>query len=416
MSNPLDEFERFSYNAGEDDLKPDFQLIEDPIWSFREKDKQDNDNDKEKGNLLDNLDKSPLNQSQDPQQHHLSNLFSQNWNNLQTVSPQQVSLDWTPTQSTSDFPQTSIKTSSPATAALANFNENKGENMGNVENLQPLFKPKVDSAVDRPHLSAFNSSSSDSDEETSFNSVQQPTQLTQPKQPTQPSPPSPSSNTHKRPHAETHSHPHTHSYSQSKPHSRRQSTAHTEQNIQSQSQDVDKYTPPSSPGYESSEDEYDDSYGAQPTRQRRRQSSTSKTQRNQKIALDQIDTKHIPYAFELTDDSLVRCTYSSPVPPHKKCKTSFQRPYDLARHVETIHSRDEAQLVRSGKISPAQITIPGLAKDLEEAEKDPKKAEKLVAVQVYKCDGEEGCGYVFSRKDALIRHKRIRGHGVPKQS
>lgn len=84
--------------------------------------------------------------------------------------------------------------------------------------------------------------------------------------------------------------------------------------------------------------------------------------------------------------------------------------------METIHSRDEAQLVRSGKITPSQITIPGLAKDLEEAEKDPKKAEKLVAVQVYKCDGEEGCGYVFSRKDALIRHRRIRGHGVTKQS
>lgn len=142
MSNPLDEFERFSYNAGEDDLKPDFQLIDDPIWSFREKQEIDKDKDKEseqeksKALALDNLDKSPLEPSQDAQQQHLSNLFSQNWNTLQTVSPQQVSLGWTPTQSTADFPQTSKSTSSPATAALANFNEHK------VDSYEPLFKPR----------------------------------------------------------------------------------------------------------------------------------------------------------------------------------------------------------------------------------------------------------------------------------
>ncbi|TIA93164.1 hypothetical protein E3P99_00306 [Wallemia hederae] len=450
MTNPLDEFERFSYNAGEDDLKSDFQLIDDPIWSFREKKPADNADVEElrkeedrKAAALDNLDKSPLERSNDvqqQQQQHLSNLFSQNWNTLQTVSPQQVSLDWTPTQSTADFPKTSKSTSSPATAALANFNEPK------TESYESLFQPRriseqrrrcdyldviANSHTQTADLRAFNSSSSSSDEETNFPSVQPTQPLPQHQQPPAtmkpPSPPGNNkdiANTHKRTHAETHSHPHT--QSQAHPQTSTSSHSRSQSNTQAQKQTQkgnkkkdDNFSPASSPGYQSSEDEYDDSYGAQPIRQRRRQTtsgSTNKPIRNPKLTLEQIDTKHIPYPFELTDDGLVKCVYTSPVAPYKRCKTSFQRPYDLARHMETIHSRDEAQLVKSGKITPAQITIPGLAKDLEEAEKDPKKAEKLVAVQVYKCDGDEGCGYVFSRKDALIRHRRIRGHGVPKQS
>ncbi|BGP22542.1 hypothetical protein JCM10295v2_001427 [Rhodotorula toruloides] len=57
------------------------------------------------------------------------------------------------------------------------------------------------------------------------------------------------------------------------------------------------------------------------------------------------------------------------------CGVIFRRPYDLARHKETIHGE-------------------GL------------KGEK-VRVKEWKC---EQCGGTFSRKDALLRHGRIRGH------
>ncbi|GAA6012182.1 hypothetical protein JCM11491_001778 [Sporobolomyces phaffii] len=60
------------------------------------------------------------------------------------------------------------------------------------------------------------------------------------------------------------------------------------------------------------------------------------------------------------------------------CGVVFRRPYDLARHKETIHG-----VTMGGEKLP-----PGKAKE-------------------WKC---KECGGTFSRKDALLRHGRIRGH------
>lgn len=62
----------------------------------------------------------------------------------------------------------------------------------------------------------------------------------------------------------------------------------------------------------------------------------------------------------------------------ERCGVVFRRPYDLARHKETIHG-----VTMKGEKLP-----PGKAKE-------------------WKC---KECGGTFSRKDALLRHGRIRGH------
>ncbi|GAA5883398.1 hypothetical protein JCM3774_004147 [Rhodotorula dairenensis] len=67
------------------------------------------------------------------------------------------------------------------------------------------------------------------------------------------------------------------------------------------------------------------------------------------------------------------CNHRNPDGTH--CGVVFRRPYDLARHKETIHGE-------------------GL------------KGEKVKAKE-WRC---EECGGTFSRKDALLRHGRIRGH------
>ncbi|BGP29780.1 hypothetical protein JCM10296v2_001526 [Rhodotorula toruloides] len=69
----------------------------------------------------------------------------------------------------------------------------------------------------------------------------------------------------------------------------------------------------------------------------------------------------------------IRCDHTNS--DGSTCGVIFRRPYDLARHKETIHGE-------------------GL------------KGEK-VRVKEWKC---EQCGGTFSRKDALLRHGRIRGH------
>ncbi|GAA5952183.1 hypothetical protein JCM21900_006934 [Sporobolomyces salmonicolor] len=61
-----------------------------------------------------------------------------------------------------------------------------------------------------------------------------------------------------------------------------------------------------------------------------------------------------------------------------RCGVVFRRPYDLARHKETIH----------GESLTGEKLAPGKVKDWRCAE----------------------CGGTFSRKDALLRHGRIRGH------
>ena len=185
-------------------------------------------------------------------------------------------------------------------------------------------------------------------------------------------------------------------------------------------------SPPQSPYInESSDEDYNDEKEttttvSKPTRQRRRKGGGRKPKESN-VEAPKITGKinppnaHMPYSYETTSQGLTRCIYTSPIAPYKRCTTSFQRPYDLARHMETIHARDEAQLLKKGELTKDQLTIPGLASALEEAEKDPSKAKKLAAVQEWKCDGKGGCGSTFSRKDALIRHRRLRGHGVQKQ-
>jgi hypothetical protein len=69
------------------------------------------------------------------------------------------------------------------------------------------------------------------------------------------------------------------------------------------------------------------------------------------------------------------------------CGTEFHRPYDLARHRETIHGKEEAQLLRQGKLRKEDCAV--LYKEV-----DP---EKSLATVEWKCDGRNGCGSVFSR-------------------
>ncbi|BGP13540.1 hypothetical protein JCM10213_006681 [Rhodosporidiobolus nylandii] len=63
-----------------------------------------------------------------------------------------------------------------------------------------------------------------------------------------------------------------------------------------------------------------------------------------------------------------------------QCGVAFRRPYDLARHKESIHS-------------------------------EGMNGEKLAAgkAKEFKC---QECGGVFSRRDALLRHSRIKGHNI----
>ncbi|UZJ55290.1 hypothetical protein CBS101457_004610 [Exobasidium rhododendri] len=96
---------------------------------------------------------------------------------------------------------------------------------------------------------------------------------------------------------------------------------------------------------------------------------------------------------------LTICDYISPL-SGESCRTEFHRPYDLARHRETIHAREEALLLRQGRLKKDQCVV--LYKEV-----DP---EKSLATVEWKCEGKNGCGSLFSRKDALLRHKRIRGH------
>lgn len=93
------------------------------------------------------------------------------------------------------------------------------------------------------------------------------------------------------------------------------------------------------------------------------------------------------------------CDYVSPM-TGEECGTEFHRPYDLARHRETIHAREEATLLKQGKITKEQCVV--LYKEV-----DPTKS---LATVEWRCDGPNGCGALFSRKDALLRHRRIRNH------
>lgn len=85
--------------------------------------------------------------------------------------------------------------------------------------------------------------------------------------------------------------------------------------------------------------------------------------------------RRIPPSSSLhsTSSTAIRCPHVNT--DGTTCGVVFRRPYDLARHRETIH----------GETAEGKAT---------------KKVE-------WTC---KGCGGTFSRKDALIRHARIRGH------
>uniref|UniRef100_V5F232 C2H2-type domain-containing protein n=2 Tax=Kalmanozyma brasiliensis (strain GHG001) TaxID=1365824 RepID=V5F232_KALBG len=93
-------------------------------------------------------------------------------------------------------------------------------------------------------------------------------------------------------------------------------------------------------------------------------------------------------------DGTTKCDYVSPI-THIACQTAFHRPYDLARHRETIHAREEAGFMREGKLKLQDCVVLG-------KEVDPKKS---TAVVEWKC---KTCGANFSRKDAMLRHERLR--------
>lgn len=100
-----------------------------------------------------------------------------------------------------------------------------------------------------------------------------------------------------------------------------------------------------------------------------------------------------------TQAGVTICDYISPM-TGDECGTEFHRPYDLARHRETIHAREEATLLKQGKITKEQCVV--LYKEVDPA--------KSLATVEWRCDGQNGCGALFSRKDALLRHRRIRNH------
>ncbi|PWY99932.1 hypothetical protein BCV70DRAFT_175373 [Testicularia cyperi] len=89
-----------------------------------------------------------------------------------------------------------------------------------------------------------------------------------------------------------------------------------------------------------------------------------------------------------------KCDYTSPV-TGITCQTAFHRPYDLARHRETIHAREEAGFIREGRLKLDDCVVLG-------KEVDPQKS---MAVVEWKC---KTCGASFSRKDAMLRHERLR--------
>lgn len=91
---------------------------------------------------------------------------------------------------------------------------------------------------------------------------------------------------------------------------------------------------------------------------------------------------------------VIRCDYVSPV-THIPCGTVFHRMYDLARHRITLHLREEAQLVKEGRLSVEDSVVLGKEVDVKKALSELEWACRV-------------CGAVFSRKDAMLRHERLR--------
>lgn len=106
-----------------------------------------------------------------------------------------------------------------------------------------------------------------------------------------------------------------------------------------------------------------------------RASTSSSTHRRTTAPAPNKRRRRVPPSSSLhsTSSTAIRCPHANS--DGTTCGVVFRRPYDLARHRETIHGE-----TAEGKVA--------------------KKVE-------WTC---KGCGGTFSRKDALIRHARIRGH------
>lgn len=96
------------------------------------------------------------------------------------------------------------------------------------------------------------------------------------------------------------------------------------------------------------------------------------------------------------NSSAIRCDYVFPV-TGQTCGTIFHRMYDLARHRITLHLREEAQLVKDGMLNVDQCVVLGKEVDVQ----------KALAELEWTC---RVCGATFSRKDAMLRHERLRHH------
>lgn len=90
------------------------------------------------------------------------------------------------------------------------------------------------------------------------------------------------------------------------------------------------------------------------------------------------------------------CDYVHPL-DGSYCGQPFRRLYDLVRHRASIHAKDEAKAVRKGLMFLDQARVWG-------KEVDPKTSDVGTEWRCTKCHS------VFSRKDALLRHRRIRSH------
>lgn len=101
--------------------------------------------------------------------------------------------------------------------------------------------------------------------------------------------------------------------------------------------------------------------------------------------------------------------------PHTPCLSRFHRTYDLARHRETIHARNEGRAVAAGKLPESLASVwleygkPQCAWPCEYPGCDQ------VFSRWAKCTRRLRCRSVansYHRKDAMQRHMKTRKHDV----
>ena len=133
-------------------------------------------------------------------------------------------------------------------------------------------------------------------------------------------------------------------------------------------------------------DEEDSDYGASSARSKRRRARlASNSERRQSKATPASTTSLTERTFPTNRSGMSICDYVSPL-TNDYCGTEFHRLYDLTRHRETIHAKDEAKAIREKKLTLEQCVVLG-------KEVDPKTSSATVE---WKCEGRNGCGSVFS--------------------